>query len=530
MTAKRIGMMLMLITLVAWFAVATGTQEMAEGEVPTVRATNYDRGRIAESEGTMADNRWVDWINENAPVNVEYVVLPRWEAEEILNTQFAAGDAPDYVFNYSAGWNKAKYTEGLTLPLDDYLDEYAPNVTAFLEDYPVAQEVATMPDGQMHFFPIAQRMGPNWSIAIRTDWLENLGLSIPETTDDLYDVAHAFTYDDPDGNGEDDTWGINLSWVSGLIVDNMFGRADGDFYIQGDDYVLDWERLQASTAWKKRAYDAGLVDPDFLTDNNGNKAQQDFITGKLGIYLTAGGVRSRSLHEAILTESPDAEFTFIPYPESPYGSFNPIHDAPFGIRSFINARTNVPEAAVQYGDFMQSLETYTTLTYGLEGEHFEYGPDDMPERLVDDDERQTLFGWTVDLRNHFPQVQIPYEWVSPETRFLGRGPVFDKLYESYTKGIEIYVDPDKPYGWNPIDSLSLPALPQELDLVMASRQDVYDIWTRAIVSGDSLTIEEAREQVEELWDSFGGEQLEQFYSDWYQENEDNIVLSSQWYE
>ena len=43
---------------------------------------------------------------------------------------------------------------------------------------------------------------------IREDWLNHLGLSIPTNLDELYDVAVAFTNDDPDGNGKNDTFAL----------------------------------------------------------------------------------------------------------------------------------------------------------------------------------------------------------------------------------------------------------------------------------------------------------------------------------
>jgi hypothetical protein len=43
------------------------------------------------------------------------------------------------------------------------------------------------------------------AVNLRKDWLDKLGLEIPKTTDDLYEVAKAFTELDPDGNGVDDT-------------------------------------------------------------------------------------------------------------------------------------------------------------------------------------------------------------------------------------------------------------------------------------------------------------------------------------
>ena len=43
---------------------------------------------------------------------------------------------------------------------------------------------------------------------IRKDWLAKLGLKEPQTVDDLYTIAKAFTEQDPDGNGKKDTYGL----------------------------------------------------------------------------------------------------------------------------------------------------------------------------------------------------------------------------------------------------------------------------------------------------------------------------------
>ena len=531
MSMKRVGMTLVTLVIVTGFVFASGASQagVSTAEV-TVRATIYDRGTISQEVGTMSDNPFVDLVNESLPFNVQYVVYPRWEQEELLNAAFAAGDGPDYILSYGANYNKGKYAEGLTLALDDYLADYAPTVSEFIAQYPLARATVTMPDGKMHFFPIGQRIGPNWTLFVRTDWLDNLGLSIPSTAEELFEVAYAFTYSDPNGTGANDTLGINLSWIGSLMVDIMFGRSEMDFYIEGDEYVLNWDRLEASTAFKKQLYDAGLVDRDFLTDNNGNKAKQDFLTGRLGLYFANNGVRDGNLHLAFLENFPDGSFVPIAFPSTEFGSFNPIHDAPYDGRSFINAQTRVPEATVQYADFMQQIDTYMYLTYGAEGQTFEFDNLGIPRFTIDGDERRQLFGWTVDLRNHFPMILLPQVWVSPETAYLNRGPQWDMVYESYVRGIALYLDPDKEYAWTPIDSNSMPVIPAALELVMASRQDVYDIWTRAIVSGNSLTAPQAREQAEALWRAIGGAQLEEFYGEWFAENRNNVVYASQWYD
>ena len=47
---------------------------------------------------------------------------------------------------------------------------------------------------------------------IRQDWLDNLGLDMPETFEEFKEVMRAFTEDDPDGNGVDDTYGFVSSY------------------------------------------------------------------------------------------------------------------------------------------------------------------------------------------------------------------------------------------------------------------------------------------------------------------------------
>ncbi|HEX2145585.1 MAG TPA: extracellular solute-binding protein, partial [Glycomyces sp.] len=87
------------------------------------------------------------------------------------------------------------------------------------------------------------------SIILRADWLANLGLELPETTDDLYEIARAFTEDDPDGNGEDDTYGmINIAWG---------GLGNGSPY----DAIEVWHG--SGNLWRD---EGGELVPSFTTD------------------------------------------------------------------------------------------------------------------------------------------------------------------------------------------------------------------------------------------------------------------------
>ena len=56
-----------------------------------------------------------------------------------------------------------------------------------------------------HRHPPLPRIGRN-GLGYRTDWAEAVGITeAPKTVEDVYDMLYKFTYDDPDGNGANDT-------------------------------------------------------------------------------------------------------------------------------------------------------------------------------------------------------------------------------------------------------------------------------------------------------------------------------------
>lgn len=46
---------------------------------------------------------------------------------------------------------------------------------------------------------------------VRKDWMDKLKLAAPKTMDDVMNIAKAFATQDPDGNGKDDTFGLNMN-------------------------------------------------------------------------------------------------------------------------------------------------------------------------------------------------------------------------------------------------------------------------------------------------------------------------------
>src|SRR5699024_3581911 len=130
--------------------------------------------------------------------------------EEQRNLALGSGDLPDAFHSARLGTDDlTKYGEqGLLLPLNDLIDEYAPIFKQILEDYPKVEKLITMPDGNIYAFPqmsdpefLTYRMGAK--PFINKEWLDELEMDIPETTEEYYQFLKAVNNESP-SNGEVD--------------------------------------------------------------------------------------------------------------------------------------------------------------------------------------------------------------------------------------------------------------------------------------------------------------------------------------
>lgn len=154
-------------------------------------------------------------------------------------------------------------------------------------------------DGKYHAVP--------WSTQatvtlIRKDWREKLGKPVPRTHEELLDLAKAFTTQDPDGNGQADTYGIlapattdrgyTLWWAA-----NFLWQGGGDVLKDGGNgkfsVAVDSPDSRRSIEWIRGLFcDSKVMNPNALTLTT-NDAHPLFETGKVGVYTTGPYMFSR---------------------------------------------------------------------------------------------------------------------------------------------------------------------------------------------------------------------------------------------
>lgn len=233
------------------------------------------------------ENPVKDYIKEKLNINAEFLGYSSGpDLEQILATRFASGDPPDLA--YFADVNAARKLIDQGVILDDwgpYL-QYIPTTVSQLSE---TEKTVRTHNGKLFGIPFSNTANaPVWQTWIRNDWLQKLGIPMPKTTEELFEAARAFTFEDPDGNGKADTWGftgngsgVNLGWMDSTL--STLFDIPGLTII--DNKVVPkaiHPNRKEALAYLKRAVDEKIIDPDWYTQEWGavlNKSS----AGQIGI-------------------------------------------------------------------------------------------------------------------------------------------------------------------------------------------------------------------------------------------------------
>lgn len=503
----------------------TGGTDGGEEKRGSITSSIYDRGSVPPEEGTVDNSRWTRWLNENGPTDVKFMPVPRWESKEKFNVMFASGSAPDLVFEYDTAYRNELISQKQLMPLNDLIEEHSVEYKALLEKYPLLRKVATRDDGNMYEFARINGLSTNHMFFVRKDWLDKLGLDIPKTTDELYAVAEAFVKRDPDGNGQADTLAIGVTAVGDTTLKQMF--QDVGYKVVDGKLVRAWENAIAKNNFVKKLYDNGLIDKDFLTDKNSEKAKQDFINGKLGFYAANGG-EAYATFTALKKNFPDAVVTAVPLPASEFGQFGPIVNNPVQATAAINANAKDPVAVMKYVDFLVRESTMMTLQYGIEGEHYTMGESGCPAP-IDPEKNKKEIDWTGDMR-----MLVSSGLFGECTHFKNKMNPNDPIDREYLEIVEhsdrIYLDPKAPMA-DLTHVEQMPTLPKDLQLIVTNTQEqMLSFYQQALIGGSKYTVEQAAADAQAFWEKAGGTQVDEWYANWYENSAKDAILTKDIYE
>ena len=235
------------------------------------------------------EERWgVDIIWESAPVGSDETAA--------YNLMLQDEDLPQIIFGQKASTSEVEelVDDGIAMDISALLEEYAPDYWAFMNnpDDPFRVKDLAMATtanyGLTHFIgPREDATNGTWAgLAIRKDWLNALGLEVPETLEEVDNVARKFH----------EVYGAVVTGPKTYFANCRF-MADGTgsmatwqyaTYLDGDEVKLGnmgqdyYEYLQFMNSW----YEDGILDQNF-SGGSPDSLQQMVNEGKTGLVCTS---------------------------------------------------------------------------------------------------------------------------------------------------------------------------------------------------------------------------------------------------
>ncbi|MGI6561794.1 MAG: hypothetical protein ACOX3Q_04420 [Clostridia bacterium] len=328
-------------------SVTTTAASTTTGAITTTKAeTTTTAGTTAPvEENPFAEFYEVSWISgfgadyvegayDELMIEEKYNIdLKVWNISyydrEGLTMMLAAGDIPDVSYIPEAPMDAVQlYNEGFTRSISlDMYKKYFPYYYQQMQNHAPSSFVYNNIPGTEDYYGISFIMTTWMSYynapMFRLDWLENIGYDIPESEltpitfndeklgpfngnlfitnymfefDEMNDIFRAFTEDDPDGNGEDDTYAAVIfnhtfrsAWVD--LYWGMFGVNSSEnnyLYLEestGD--VVPWYAYSGYRdymVWANEMYNKG-----YMRTLSGDGAWYDvllatWMTGKVGFF------------------------------------------------------------------------------------------------------------------------------------------------------------------------------------------------------------------------------------------------------
>lgn len=269
-------------------AADSASSEKFENEV-TIRVMLWDRGNAAPGT-TTENNALTDWVKQQIKdtynINVEYVAVPRSSSDDSLNIMMSGGTAPDIVFTYEQSLFYNYAVSGALADLTDVYEQYGSNIKEYCAE---AQTVGVLDDVRYAVMKQRGSEDPRHTAYIRQDWLDELGMDIPTTKEELGEYLYAAKENNLGGentipwamSGRADTEKMYLNFVGSYV--DLASERDGYVYNEGYMAVAPGSKdgLKQLNQW----YNDGLITTDFPTDTAEDIYKADIANGKAGFVL-----------------------------------------------------------------------------------------------------------------------------------------------------------------------------------------------------------------------------------------------------
>lgn len=393
-----------------------------------VMAPNWNNTKEYNQKSLVQD------LEKKTNIHVEWQYFTG-DASEKLSLAFASKEnIPDAFLMSDMPSNTIdKYgKDGLIIPVENLIEQYAPNINSAMNEDIDAKKMATSRDGHMYAVPSLYR-SPAEKIRgvtiINKKWLAELGLDVPATTDEFYEVLKAFKGKDLNGNGEEDEiplllyWDNNTSGVASLFgswgVSSAYtgsgGSAEaGPFFVKNGKVVVSnmQEEYKEAVKYFHKLYSEGLINKDAFTGERTNvEARQKAdpsVAGATNIWsIASAGTRDKSIET----------YTLVPPLRGPNGEQN-VFKPVFGVfaNNYISGNTDAPEAIIRWMDTTADPDTSYEWNVGPIGRNLDKR-DGKYIKIPTPEGKDSV--WAGEENFQFPVMGLTERWFTQNVDFTG---------------------------------------------------------------------------------------------------------------
>ena len=349
-------------------------------------------------EIVLDDNPVIARIEEELNIRLKVEAPPQSSYGDRVKMLVSTGDMPDLVHYGTDTFAKQWAEEGLVLDVTDLVGNY-PNLSKNITQEQMG-DCDLLENG--HFYGIPR---PNsydkWGYLINTKWLKAVGMEAPKTVGEFIEVCRAFTTQDPDGNGLNDTYGASFG-AQQSSIDSGIWSLNNDFFSMAYN-ISSWHHgmpdvdgsaklrclkseYPAYMQQLRQMYDEGIIDREFVT-HNAQENYEKFAQQRVGIVGVSGSNYTTNVLEKY-SLNPD-DYMYCP-PLVLNESDKPTYAMPPSnwMAYYVNANS-APEkqdAVLRLLDWANSEEGFATMQLGIAGVN--YNSYSVADRTVDRTEEQ----------------------------------------------------------------------------------------------------------------------------------------------
>ncbi len=354
-------------------ATVAATTAETKAEPVTIRMFNRVNASVV-----IEENPVIKEVEKLANVKIVLEAPPINNYVDKLQILMASGDLPDLIYNWGTAGNGADANmetwaqNGLLASVDDKISNYPNLMSNITKD--MWEAVKSVNDGKTYIVPRTNVVN-HWGYLINEEWLQKLGLKAPTTLDEFTDICRAFTKNDPDGNGQADTFGVTFSnpalgsntiWNSTYFLASAFNLpivngvkdTDGNYKIR--------EKMSGYIpflTYLKQLNDEKVIDPEFLL-NKINVDIDKVNQNRIGIryahqFAVMGNLRADA--------NSDKKYSYRAPLKDSKGVINDLVTPAMWGGWMISSKTKDVDAVLKFLDWGNTKEANALLQLGIKG-------------------------------------------------------------------------------------------------------------------------------------------------------------------